>query len=138
MQVIELKASTIVVQDRRITDTQESPDPLYRYPPNYFTVSASRECYSSSERIEYACRRYLRVLAMAIGGIESEHSQRGMVVKHTTTCTEAMAMKIGLIPVWTSQSYPLQVRPKLKMFLKIIIHVKASMLRLPMGGGVGN
>lgn len=35
-------------------------------------------------------------------------------------------MKIGPIPAWISQSYALQVRPKLKMFLKMRRQVKAS------------
>ena len=42
------------------------------------------------------------------------------------TCTLAIMQKIFFMPPWVIQSYAPNVRPKLKTFLKMRRHVKAS------------
>ena len=57
----------------------------------------------------------------------------GMVNKQATSWTVPRALKTGVAepPFVISQSNALKVRAKLKMFLKMIKHVKPSMARSP-------
>ena len=60
------------------------------------------------------------------------HTYIGMLVRQTTMCTEPTPTKSGMtVGAWTTQSNAFQVNAKEKRFLKMIMHVKASMERSP-------
>ena len=57
----------------------------------------------------------------------------GMLSRQTTSWTDARMLNRGvaLVFIWTSHSKALSVKPKLKMFLKMIMQVKPSIAKSP-------